>query len=147
MVSGEKLIEYGLVSTASHPLTVEIIDHGPWIGGNVVTGLITGLLTGGIALAGICLTHWLTQRREKKKSDDNTRRDRYFIATELVFLLEQFAVGCAGVTNEFDYTSGDKSPQVSSPVLDYSAVTGGWRALPPPADVQHPRAGCPAERS
>lgn len=132
MMSGEKLIEYGLVSTASHPLTVEIIDHGLGIGGNVVTGLITGLLTGGIALAGICLTHWLTQRREKKKSDDNTRRNRYFIATELVFLLEQFAEGCASVATDKGFENQQRVtvPSTTLPQLSYSAVTGDWRALP-----------------
>ena len=37
----EKLIDCGLDSAASHPLTVKVIDYGPGIWGNMTTGLIT----------------------------------------------------------------------------------------------------------
>ncbi len=37
----------GLAVAASHPITVQVINQGAGIRGNVATGLITGLLTGG----------------------------------------------------------------------------------------------------
>ncbi|ORM59853.1 hypothetical protein HA45_22400 [Pantoea rodasii] len=92
------------------------------------------VISAGAGIVGALSSQWLSHifvtRREKRASEEKLNRERYFIGTELVFLLEQFAVGCAGVTKEFDYTSGDKNPQVSRPVLDYAAVTGDWRALP-----------------
>ncbi|HBH6890050.1 MAG: hypothetical protein QRY16_19690 [Enterobacterales bacterium endosymbiont of Blomia tropicalis] len=105
--------------------------------------LAGGVLAGGVALYVNHRSHKNALEREEKAAAERLRnernaaaeklaRERYFIGTELVFLLEQFAEGCADVTKDFDYTSGDKSPQISSPVLDYTVVTGDWRALPHP---------------
>lgn len=128
MITQADSLTSGVIETISHPLTVQILNQGPGIWGNVATGLITG----GAAIAAVMLTHKFTPRRERSASEDKQKQERYFIATELVFLLEQFAEGCADVTKDFDYTSGDKSPQISSPVLDYAVVTGDWHALPHP---------------
>lgn len=128
----EAAIADGVAAAVSHPLTVQVINQGPGIWGNVATGLITGLLTGGIALTGIWLTHRFTLRREQKASEDKLQKERYFIATELVFLLEQFAEGCGSVATDRGYKDHDgiSVPGSTAPELDYSVVTGDWRALP-----------------
>lgn len=41
-----------IVAATSHPVSVQLINQGAGIWGNVATGLITGLLTGGYN------THW-----------------------------------------------------------------------------------------
>ena len=82
-------ISNGVAGAVSHPLTVQIINQGPGIWGNVATGLITA----GAAVAAVMLTHKFTLRRERSASEDKQKRERYFIATELVFLLERFSEG------------------------------------------------------
>lgn len=123
----ETLIDDGLASAASHPLTVQIINQGPGIWGNVATGLITA----GAAIAAVMLTHRFTLKREKQASEDKQKRERYFIATELVFMLEQFAENCASVArdNGSDHEHAF-APSHPLPELDYEAVTGDWRTLP-----------------
>lgn len=122
----------GLAAVASHPVTVQVITQGPGIWGNVATGLITGLMTGGIALTGIWLTHWFTLKREKLASEDRLQREHYFIATELVFLLERYADECAGVaTDDGEYdASGERDTVTALPVLTLDDVKGDWRVLP-----------------
>ena len=133
MVSGEKFIDYGLGSTLSHPLTVELVDHGPGIWGNVATGLVTGLLTGVIALAGIWLTHRLTQEREKRALKEKLARERYFIATDLVFMLERYAEGCARIVTDYGKDNDDRQPEREAmpdyPDLNLTNVSGDWRTL------------------
>lgn len=123
----ETLIDDGLASAASHPLTVKIINQGPGIWGNVATGLITA----GAAIVAVMLTHRFTLKREKQASEDKQKRERYFIATELVFMLEQFAENCASVArdNGSDHEHAF-APSHPLPELDYEAVTGDWRTLP-----------------
>ena len=55
-----------IVAATSHPVSVQLINQGAGIWGNVATGLITGLLTGGITLTGIWLTHYFTLKRERQ---------------------------------------------------------------------------------
>jgi len=71
----------------THPVMVQVINLGPGIWGNVAIGLITA----GAAIAAVMLTHRFTLKREKQASEDWLQRERYFIATELVFMLERFA--------------------------------------------------------
>lgn len=122
-----KDIASGIADAVSHPLTVEVINQGPGIWGNVATGLITA----GAAIGAVMLTHKFTLRREKSASEEKQQRERYFIATELVFLLEQFAEGCASVArdNGFEHEHAF-APSHPLPELDYAAVTGDWRTLP-----------------
>jgi hypothetical protein len=134
----EKLIDYGLASTTSHPLTVEVIDHGPGIWGNVATGLITGLLTGGVTLAGIWLAHWFTLRRERTAAEEKLARERYFIATELIFELERFAEECARVARDDGElvppavgAQEEREATVIQPKINLDDATGDWRVLPP----------------
>lgn len=120
-------------TAASHPVTVQVFNQGAGIWGNVATGLITGLLTGGVALAGIWLTHHFTLQREKQKSEDTRKKELHYIAAELVFLLEQFAEGCARVATD----DGARDPQdimratQTCPVIDLNVITGDWRSLGP----------------
>lgn len=117
----------GVASAASHPLTVQVINQGPGIWGNVATGLITA----GAAIAAVMLTHRFTLKREKQASEDKMRGERYFIATELVFLLERFAQQCVLSANESgDYAHGRFMLEHNLPEIDYSGVTGDWRSLP-----------------
>ncbi|MGP6489457.1 hypothetical protein [Duffyella gerundensis] len=120
------------VTAVAHPMTVQVVNQGPGIWGNVVTGLITGLLTGGITLAGIWLTHRFTLKREKLAAADKLGKERYFISTELVFLLERFAQAC--VEPALEVSNLDEEGHIITlhdfPLFDYSTVTGDWRALP-----------------
>jgi membrane protein YdbS with pleckstrin-like domain len=65
----------------ANPITVQVISQGLGIWVNVVTGLITA----GAAIVAVMLTHKFTLRREKSASEEKQQRQRYFIATELVF--------------------------------------------------------------
>lgn len=113
---------------ASHPVTVQVINQGPGIWGNVATGLITA----GAAITAVMLTHRFTLRREKLASKQNELRELHFITTELIFLLEQFADGCASVATDDGYKNDKHAtvPSASQPEFGYSSVTGDWRALP-----------------
>lgn len=100
----------------------------------MATGLVTGLLTGGIALAGIWLTHRLTQEREKRALKEKLARERYFIATELVFLLEKFGEECVPAATDYGDAEDENGTSVSSsqlPQISFSGVSGDWRSLPP----------------
>lgn len=102
----------------------------PWM--PVIQTLAGGLLAGGIALTGIWLTHRFTLRREKQASENKMQRERYFIATELVFLLERFAQACvepAEEVSELD-DEGYITTLHDFPQFDYTTVTGDWRSLP-----------------
>lgn len=127
-------IANGLAAAASHPAVVQVINQGPGIWGNVATGLITGLLTGGVALTGIWLTHRLTLEREKLASENTLKKERYFIATELVFLLERFAEACIAPASDTGLGNNEMNRMEFStnfPKLKYASVTGDWRTLPP----------------
>lgn len=113
----------GLATVASHPLIVQVINQGTGIWGNVVTGLITAVA----AIGAVMLTHRFTLNREKNASDNKIQRERYFIATELVCLLERFAQGCVDPAHE----SGYVDPQYRGiPEFSYERITGDWRSLP-----------------
>lgn len=115
---------------ALHPVTVQVINQGPGIWGNVATGLITA----GAAIAAVMLTHRFTLRREKLASEDRLMKERHFIATELVFLLEQYAEDCARVANEQGSINSDSKIEslTATPAIRMSEVSGDWRSLPAP---------------
>lgn len=117
-----------IINGVAHPATVQVINQGTGVRGNVATGLRTA----GVAIAAVMLTHRFTLHREKLASEKKRIQERLFISTELVFMLEQFAEGCASVATDWGYENQDgiSVPQAPTPVIDYSAVTGDWRALP-----------------
>ncbi|ASN85121.1 hypothetical protein D5073_18740 [Pectobacterium versatile] len=119
----------GLTTVASHPLTVQVINQGPGIWGNVATGLITA----GAAIGAVMLTHKYTLWREKQVSEDRLRRARHFIAIELVFLLEQFAEACSDLAadsgNDNDDPQPTREPGVDYPKLSFTDICGDWQVL------------------
>lgn len=116
-----------VAAAAAHPVTVQVFNQSPGIGGSVATGLITA----GAAIAAVMLTHRFTLKREKQASEKKLIQERLFIATELVFMLEQFAESCASVAKDNGYENQDglTVPAVKTPVIDYSLIQGDWRAL------------------
>ena len=94
--------------------------------------IITAVSSIGAALGGVGLTHHYTRKREERAEETRLASERLFIATELVFLLEQFAEACAGVATDHGYLNQDRItvPETTVPSLSYSAVTGDWRVLP-----------------
>lgn len=93
--------------------------------------IITALASIAAALGGVSLTHHFTRRREERAAAARRDSERLFIATELVFLLEQFAEACASVATDQGYLNQDRItvPETTVPNLSYDAVTGDWRAL------------------
>ncbi|EOV9619527.1 hypothetical protein ACN5LY_004168 [Cronobacter dublinensis] len=94
--------------------------------------IITAISSIGAALGGVSLTHHFTRKREERATAAKQASERLFIATELVFLLEQFAESCAEVAMDNGYVNhhGISVPEITAPNLSYSAVTGDWRVLP-----------------
>lgn len=118
----------GLATAAAQPVTVQVINQGQGIWGNVATGLITAAA----AILAVMLTHQFTLRREKLASEEQLSRERHFIATELIFMLEQFAQGCARVARDEGEPDlqGEYSISVAVPELKMDDITGDWRTLP-----------------
>lgn len=128
-MQAEQIAE-GVAAAVSHPVTVQVINQGPGIWGNVATGLITA----GAAIAAVMLTHRFTLKRERLASEDKLQREQYFIATELVFLLERFSQRCVLSAWESGYNdeeNGHIRIDHSLPEINYSGITGDWRSLPP----------------
>lgn len=94
--------------------------------------IITAVSTISAALGGVCLTHHFTHKREERAALAKLESERLFIATELVFLLEQFAEECAQVAKDDGEPNmqGEYSPSVKNPELKLDDVTGDWRILP-----------------
>ncbi|KAF6660634.1 hypothetical protein HFD91_11520 [Enterobacteriaceae bacterium EKM102V] len=128
MITQVDSLTSGAIGAFSHPLTVQVLNQGPGIWGNVATGLITA----GAAIAAVMLTHRFTLKRERQASEDRLQRERYFIATELVFLLERFAQQCVlSATESGDYdNNGQIMLEHYLPKIGYAGVTGDWRSLP-----------------
>ncbi|ARD61448.1 hypothetical protein Y71_16505 [Kosakonia radicincitans DSM 16656] len=119
----------GMAAVASHPVTVQVFMQGPGIWGNVATAIITA----GAAIAAVMLTHRFTLRREKRASDEKLKREQHFIATELVFLLENFAESCSDVATDAGENNDDpeptREPTVGYPDLSFTNVSGDWQVL------------------
>lgn len=74
-------------------------------------------------------------QNEMQASERKRVREHHFIATKLIFMLEQYADGCAGVATDEGKYSDDRQPELEPeagyPVLDLSEVSGDWRVLDP----------------
>lgn len=94
--------------------------------------IITAVSSAGAALGGVYLAHYFTRLREERAAAVKLVSERLFIATELVFLLEQFAQESAAVATDGGYENqnGLTVPAKKYPVLNISAITGDWRVLP-----------------
>ncbi|HIB5507428.1 TPA: hypothetical protein ACWW9V_005680, partial [Klebsiella pneumoniae] len=73
-------------------------------------------------------------RHELKIAQELLDKERLFIATELIFLLEQFAEGCARMATDCGEPDpqGVYTPTENLPELIIKNISGDWRALPPP---------------
>lgn len=95
--------------------------------------IITAVSSIGAALDGVGLTHHFTRRREERADTAKLESERLYISTELVFILERFAEGCAKVATD----DGERDKQdfmratQTRPELDLNVITGDWRALEP----------------
>lgn len=71
--------------------------------------------------------------RDREAGEEKAARERQFIATELVFLLEEFAAGCALVSTDSGTEDSDGYTLTTTllPELILTAVAGDWRVLPP----------------
>lgn len=71
-------------------------------------------------------------QNEKQASEEKLRRERYFIATELVLMLEFFAAECSDVAVRGVDMQGRVIPGVSvpSPQLRYDGTEGDCRTVP-----------------
>ena len=72
--------------------------------------IITAVSSAGAALGGVYLAHYFTRRREERAAAVKLASERLFIATELVFLLEQFAEGCTRLATD----SGEQIRRVNT---------------------------------
>lgn len=108
----------------------------------LVQTLAGGVIAGGVALYVNHRSHKNALEREEKAAavrlrnerqaaEEKLARERYFIATELVFMLETFAEGCARVATDDgeDDLHGERKTTTEYPVLAFTGVEGDWRAL------------------
>lgn len=88
--------------------------------------IITAVSSIGAALGGVSLTHHFTRRREERATAAQQASERLFIATELVFLLEYYAIKWLEVDTEkrLLHYKAEKIP-----TLNLSSVSGDWRTL------------------
>jgi len=94
--------------------------------------IITAVSTITAALGAVSLTHRFTRKREQAAAEQKIAADRYFIATELVFKLEDYAETCATVTQDDGEPDERGLYRATTRVLplEFDDVTGDWRALP-----------------
>lgn len=101
----------------------------------LISTLAGAMVTGIIQYSVNRQNHKITLKREEKASKDKLEKERYFLATELVVLLEQFAQDCARVATDPGHYNDDRQPVrvtvVDYPGLDFTDVSGDWRALSP----------------
>jgi len=128
----QNTIADGLAGAATHPITVQVINQGPGIWGNVATGFITAVA----AILAVILTHRYTHWRDKQAAVQKLKRERLFIAAELIILLDQYAEGCAHVADdkgEVVHVSGkqpERAPVAGYPAPpDFDKVAGDWSSL------------------
>jgi hypothetical protein len=95
--------------------------------------IITAVSSAGAALVGVGLTHSFTRRREEATAARKRYDELYFIATELVFILERFAQRCTYAAQEGGSYDGDGKTiiEYTLPEISFSSVSGDWRSLPP----------------
>ncbi|HDO7154507.1 hypothetical protein ACSFCW_22040 [Yokenella regensburgei] len=110
----------------------------------VISTLAGGVLAGCVALLVSWVNHRYAREREaaaaaerlrheQQLTEDKRQKELLYISTELVFVLERFAEGCAKVASddgERDTQDFMRATQIR-PELDLNVITGDWRALGP----------------
>lgn len=99
---------------------------------NLAPQIITAVASIGAALGGVGLTHHFTRKREERAAAAKQASELVFIATELVFKLEDYATACAAVAEDDGEPDERGYSRATSRVqpLEFDDVTGDWRALP-----------------
>lgn len=95
--------------------------------------VITALAGIGGALGSQYLSHRFARQREDIAANAKKESERFYITTELIFILERFAQRCvyaAQESGEYDQ-DGRIEIEYSLPEINYDSVTGDWRSLPP----------------
>ncbi|WP_458660061.1 hypothetical protein [Enterobacter ludwigii] len=97
------------------------------------TSLWPQIFTAGAAFGSVWFGQWLITQREAKATAGKRDEECLYISTELVFLLEQFAEGCARIATDTGHTDaqGFTRSNETTPEIDLSVVSGDWRVLPP----------------
>lgn len=106
-------------------MSIELVKWGP--------PLLSGLITGGLALGGIMLNHRLTRQRDKLTELEKRSDEIRFISIEVIFILEEFAEKCANVASDWGEPTppqGEYEAEYKQPTLDLSSVSGDWKVLP-----------------
>ncbi|HGM6906319.1 hypothetical protein OQJ40_22370 [Serratia nevei] len=88
--------------------------------------IITAVSSAGAALGGVYLAHYFTRQREERAAAAKQASERRFITTELVFLLERYAIKWLEVDIE-RVALHYKAEKI--PSLNLLTVAGNWRAL------------------
>lgn len=109
----------------------------------LIQTLSGAVLAGSVAIGVSWLNHFFAREREEKAmagrlhqehiaKQEKREREVLFIAIELVFLLEQFAEGCARVATDEGYidAQGYTRAAEKTPEFSLDGVTGDWRVLP-----------------
>lgn len=114
----------------------------------VISTLGGGVLAGGVALLVSRMNHRYAREREataaaerlrheQQLAEDKQQKEFFYIATELIFLLEQYAEGCTQVANDDgwngDHHQSEAEPHADYPKLNLADVTGDWRVM----DLRH----------
>lgn len=100
---------------------------------------------GGVALIISKINHRFAQEREEysaaerrlmyeKDFEEKMVKERYYIATELVFMLERYGEGCIPVAEDSGHNVNDKGYSIANsclPVIALDHIKGDWRSLPP----------------
>lgn len=94
--------------------------------------IITAVSSAGAAFIGVWYGQWLITRREAKTAAAKKDSERLFIATELVFILEEFAEGCARAATDTGHADNEGILRVSAerPDIDLTQVADDWSVLP-----------------
>lgn len=95
--------------------------------------IITALAGISGALGSQYLSHRFARQRETIAATVKKESERFYITTELIFILERFAQSCvfaAQESGEYDQ-DGRIEMEYFLPEINYDSVTGDWRSLPP----------------
>lgn len=133
------------VMTGTEQIKAVVQGLSAWM--PVISTLAGGVLAGGVALLVSKVNHSYAREREatataerlrheQQLTEDKRQRELFYIATELIFLLEQYAEGCANVATDDgeddDSSQPVKKAVVNYPVLNLRSVSGDWRVLKAP---------------
>ncbi|MGM8715002.1 hypothetical protein [Enterobacter hormaechei] len=87
------------------------------------------IFTAAAAFGGVWYGQWLITQREKGAAEAKQARERLFIGTELICLLEHFADQCSDVACDTEPDKENWSVK-DLPLLSLEGIEGDWRSLP-----------------